>query len=26
VYAWAGPFPTMVKADEWARAHNPEDV
>jgi len=26
VYAWAGPFSTMAEADEWARAHNPEDV
>jgi hypothetical protein len=26
VYAWAGPFSAMVKADEWARAHNPEDM
>jgi hypothetical protein len=26
VYAWAGPFSTMVKADEWAIAHNPEDM
>jgi hypothetical protein len=26
VYAWVGPFSTMVEADEWARAHNPEDM
>jgi hypothetical protein len=26
VFAWVGPFSTMVKADEWARAHNPEDL
>jgi hypothetical protein len=26
VYAWAGPFSTMVEADEWAKAHNPEDM
>jgi hypothetical protein len=26
VYAWAGPFSTTAEADEWARAHNPEDM
>jgi len=26
VYAWRGPFPTMVEAYEWARAHSPEDM
>jgi hypothetical protein len=26
VYAWVGPFSTMVKADGWARARNPEDM
>jgi len=26
VYAWRGPFPTLIKADGWARAYNPEDM